>query len=290
MRVIQATRNFSIRALTALALWLVLTGGTAKAQFLFDGFNIFVVFNKPTKPTLFYVGGNGWNVTAIANYHWNNGLGLPNGKTPNITLVDAKGKNYGPYAATGKENNAYIATVTVFLHPGWYTVMDSEPDTWSQNLASGGRGFTRVFGDYIGYHFKSGPGHAPPPSSVPAGFKPCGNVLAGSRVEMSPCTGTSSTVITMVVVNKPLSAPLTSVTFRLLLRRFGDLSAVVLPVTAPVNGSGLAVGSVYTVNSPTQLAKLCIAGQFSEWGMYPYDVNGMGYGEIGWFDINGCPI
>ncbi len=286
MRVIRATRWISIRAVTALALWLVLTGGSAKAQFLFDGFNIFVVFNKPTKPTLFYVGGNGWNVNEIADYHWNNGLGLPNGTVPKITLVDAQGKNYGPYAATGKENNAYIALVKVYLHPGWYTVLDSEPDTWSQNLASGGRGFTRIFGTQIGYHFK--PSSAPPPPA--SSFKPCGNLLPGFQVEMSPCIGPSSTVITMVVVNKPLTAPLTSVTFRLLLRRFGDLSAVVLPVTAPVTGSGLAVGSVYHVNSPVALGKLCIAGQFSEWGMYPYDANGMGYGEIGWFDISGCPI
>ena len=131
--------------------------------------------------------------------------------------------------------------VNKFLRPGLYTVEDSDPATWSQNAATLGRGFIRVFGNGSGQHMHRAPTRAP---SLPANFKPCGNLLPGFRLEMSPCIGPSSTIITLVVVNLALTAPLSSVTFRLEQKSFGAQTNVPPVVTAPVMGSGTAVGSL----------------------------------------------
>ena len=176
--------------------------------------------------------------------------------------------------------------VNKFLRPGLYTVEDSDPATWSQNAATLGRGFIRVFGNGSGQHMHRAPTRAP---SLPANFKPCGNLLPGFRLEMSPCIGPSSTIITLVVVNRALTAPLNSVTFRLEQKSFGAQTNVPPVVTAPVMGSGTAVGSVYEVDSPTQLLKLCLGGQYSMLGVIPYDSNGTGQGEVARFTITGCP-
>ncbi len=62
-----------------------------------------------------------------------------------------------------------------------------------------------------------------------------------------------------------------------------------MPVSIPVTGSGTAIGSVYKVNDPSQLEQLCIAGQYSVWGVLAYDTRGISFGEMGEFTIEGCP-
>jgi hypothetical protein len=269
---------------TLMALLLLLTAGTAKAQFLFNGYNIYVVFNQPTKPTIFFVGGLGWQVTQVADYHFNFGLGVPTGTNVTITLTDfIRHINYGPFPAVAPAGTwDYIANVNTFLPTSWYWVQDSDPKTWSQNPASGSRGFTRVFGTAKGGHMRRMP--APPPPGV-TGFMPCGNLWPAYRVEMSPCIGPTGSTITMMVVHAGLVVPLDIVVFKLALRRFGT-PGIILPITAGVSGSGITPGSIYTVTVPSSL---CAGGQYSVWNVQPIDKNGTSQGVLAQFTVTNCP-
>ncbi len=117
---------------------------------IFDNGNIALVFNKPTAPTSFRVKAP-LLVTAITNYHWNDGKGQDPG---NITLVCLDGTVYGPWrshglAGQGRAPNAHWqCSVNVVLKPGVYVVLDSDVDTWSQNPGSGGAGMTTIQGVY----------------------------------------------------------------------------------------------------------------------------------------------
>ena len=100
--------------------------------------------NGATKPTTFTINA-WWLVTEIVNYHWNNGQG----KTPGtIGLRAADGTIYGPWQATGQPGsggvpNAYwVVKPNIIIPPGTYTVLDSDPTTWSQNEETGGAGMS----------------------------------------------------------------------------------------------------------------------------------------------------
>ncbi len=116
---------------------------------LFNNGNIYAVNNGPTQPTVFTL-AKAHRITLVENYHWNNGLGTANAGT--IALRAAGGTVYGPWATTGVAGqggvvNAYWrATPDALLPAGTYTVVDSEPATWSCNAESENRGMTRVEG------------------------------------------------------------------------------------------------------------------------------------------------
>ena len=111
-----------------------------------DTMNIAGVGNGPTAPTTFSI-----NVphllTYVSTYHWNNARGAEPGT---IALRDNKGKVYGPWQVTtrpgqGGVPNAYWDVYpNIVLPAGTYTVIDSDPSTWSQNKDSGGRGMGEV--------------------------------------------------------------------------------------------------------------------------------------------------
>lgn len=87
------------------------------------------------------------NISYIQTYHWKSGK--PAGE---ISLKAADGTVYGPWKATGTEGqggmpNAYWEVKpNVSLKPGTYTVVDSDPGSWSTNPEMGMRGQTIIRG------------------------------------------------------------------------------------------------------------------------------------------------
>ncbi|MGB3945108.1 MAG: hypothetical protein WBK88_09985, partial [Methanothrix sp.] len=117
---------------------------------IFSSNNIYAVSSNPTAPATFSI-DSPLLVTFVMNYHYQN-----QGKPPGtIALRHDDGTVYGPWEAVGREaqggvNNAYWDVWPyAFIKPGSYTIIDSDPETWSQNLASEGRGISVVRGVYV---------------------------------------------------------------------------------------------------------------------------------------------
>ena len=115
---------------------------------VFDSVNGSGVGNQPTAPATFTL-RQPHVITSIMTYHWNDGRGTRAGT---IALRDANGRTYGPWPVAGSPgqggvpNAVWIAEPNVTLPAGEYTIIDSEPSTWSQNSASGNRGMSAVKG------------------------------------------------------------------------------------------------------------------------------------------------
>jgi hypothetical protein len=103
------------------------------------------VENKPTVPTTFTTQA-AWLVTEILTYHWNDAQGMLSPGT--IGLRAADGTMYGPWQATGLDgqggvpNVNWVVNPNIIIPPGDYTVIDSDPGTWSQNEETGGAGMS----------------------------------------------------------------------------------------------------------------------------------------------------
>ncbi|NTV95287.1 MAG: discoidin domain-containing protein, partial [Thiobacillus sp.] len=130
------------------------TGAPVQGQLLFEVGNIGGVGNGPSQATRFTLATPNY-ITLIRDYHWNSARGASPGT---IAVRDGNGRTWGPWAASGSPGqggipNAYwTAHPNVVLPAGTYTVVDSDPASWSHNGESGGRGFVRVEG------YPSGPG------------------------------------------------------------------------------------------------------------------------------------
>ncbi len=106
------------------------------------------VFNgNPTQPAFSI--SEPWQITEINNYHWNDAQG----KTPGtIALQSSDGTQYGPWQASGLPGqggvmNAYwVVNPDIVIPAGTYTIIDSDPSTWSTNDNVGGMGMVRVRG------------------------------------------------------------------------------------------------------------------------------------------------
>jgi uncharacterized protein (TIGR02145 family) len=115
---------------------------------VFDSMNIEAVANKPTAPATFNI-RRPHVITSIMTYHWNDGRGT---RTGTIALRDASGLTYGPWPVTGTPgqggvpNAVWTCNPNVKVPAGTYTIVDSEPVTWSQNPRSSGRGMAAVKG------------------------------------------------------------------------------------------------------------------------------------------------
>lgn len=115
---------------------------------VFDSINGSGVGNQPTAPATFII-RQPHVITSIMTYHWNDGRGTRAGT---IALRDVAGRLFGSWAVAGSPgqrgvpNAVWIATPNVTLPAGEYTIIDSEPSTWSQNSASGNRGMSAVKG------------------------------------------------------------------------------------------------------------------------------------------------
>lgn len=120
----------------------------ATAGVIFNNGNIGGVANGPTQATAFTI-NQAHFITTIENYHWNNGRGARGGT---IALRSSSGAVYGPWAVTtsggqgGAPNVGWSCSPNVVIPAGTYTVVDSDPATWSQNSESGARGFSRISG------------------------------------------------------------------------------------------------------------------------------------------------
>jgi hypothetical protein len=146
----------------AVAMLFVPAAGAAD---LFNNWNKDAVSNGPTAATVFTIAAPA-HVTELATYHWNGGHGLPASPAVTITLKGAGGADFGPFTAVGSAgqggvpNVNWTATVSFDLPAGTYTIVDSQPATWSQNAKSGGSGFAAVRGTTPG---GGTPGEGPAP-------------------------------------------------------------------------------------------------------------------------------
>jgi len=122
---------------------------TANAEIkIFNNGNIGGVDNNPTSPTTFTLTKT-YKITLIEDYHWNYGQGASPGT---IGLTDNDGNAVGTWNVTTKSgqggvaNAVWDAAPNVVIGPGTYTVVDSDPATWSQNSQSNNQGFTLIKG------------------------------------------------------------------------------------------------------------------------------------------------
>jgi hypothetical protein len=107
------------------------------------------VYNGATAPTKF-TNEEPWYISRLYTYHWNDAQGT----TPlgTIALQSDNGTLYGPWETTPEDGqggvpNAYwIASPKITIPAGTYTVIDSDPSTWSQNKQSGGAGMVWIDG------------------------------------------------------------------------------------------------------------------------------------------------
>ena len=103
-----------------------------------------------TAPSQFTVASGPVHITKLRTYHYVLPNGLPS--TGAISLLGSDGKLYGSWQTTGSAGpggraNAYwTASIDVELPAGIYTVIDSDPSTWSSNAASGGEGMFWISG------------------------------------------------------------------------------------------------------------------------------------------------
>ena len=158
----QFSKTRALLFAAAIVILLALAPISAAAADIFNNWNTDAVSNGPTKATTFSIVAPA-HITELATYHWNNAHGLP--ATPAVTIsVTGPGGTFGPFTASpsagqgGVPNVNWTATVSFDLAPGAYTVVDSQPTTWSQNGKSGASGFAVVRGTTAG---GTGAGDAP---------------------------------------------------------------------------------------------------------------------------------
>jgi hypothetical protein len=114
---------------------------------IMNNWNIGSVDNNPTCNPSFAI-SEPQMITYIDTYHWNYGSGTPSSGT--IALRKDDGTEYGPWQVETKSqggvlNTWWIAYPNEVIPAGTYIVIDSEPDTWSQNSESP-CGFTKIEG------------------------------------------------------------------------------------------------------------------------------------------------
>jgi hypothetical protein len=123
-------------------------GPDSNEEYLFAQSVCGSVDNGPLNPTVFTIDETR-TITKIGAYHWNNG----NGATPGtIGLKDKNDKIWGPWQAEGLSGQGGVSNANWVVHltPGWelpagtYTVMDSDPSTWSYGSESGECGIVSV--------------------------------------------------------------------------------------------------------------------------------------------------
>jgi uncharacterized Zn-binding protein involved in type VI secretion len=138
---------FSFFVASVTVLFLLVSNGACEEEF-FNNWNIAGVYNGGSNPTVTIK--EPAKITTIQTYHWNNARGTAPGT---VGLRASDGKMYGPWQASGTPgqggvpNANWIVKPNVVLPAGTYTVVDSNPGTWSQNGGSGGKGFVFVRGE-----------------------------------------------------------------------------------------------------------------------------------------------
>jgi tetratricopeptide (TPR) repeat protein len=136
-----------------------------KGKPIYSNYNSDGVNPGPTNPTKFTI-DQPYRITLIEDYHW------ANTRDPGtIGLKAQSGEVFGPWQAIGNPDvppqlskwywQCYPDTI---IPAGTYTVIDSDPGTWSQNYSSNGCGMTRIEGNP-----ESEPRSRPRSPQVPSG-------------------------------------------------------------------------------------------------------------------------
>ena len=118
-----------------------------ESEVIYDSWNIHSVNNAPACSPVFTI-DEPRMITYIDTYHWNWGKGTNSDGT--ISLKNGDGEIFGPWTVA-LESGSGVANVWWISHPdevipaGNYTVVDSDPDTWSWNSQSS-CGFTKIEG------------------------------------------------------------------------------------------------------------------------------------------------
>jgi len=142
--------------------------GAKENQLIFDNTNIASVDNNPTCNPKFTI-IEPHRITYIETYHWNYGQGTTVGGT--IGLEKDDGTTYGPWMVqaepgmNGVPNAYWKCRPDTVIPAGTYTVIDSDPATWSQNYESDGCGFSKV----EGYSASSDEGRGSIATDIPPG-------------------------------------------------------------------------------------------------------------------------
>ncbi|GEM_PF-6555572 len=132
--------------LLVLAGWTLTANGQDVTLLQLD--TLGAVENRPTQPTTFTMDAPSC-ITKIRTYHWNRGRGSAPGT---ISLQDQTGEVLGTWDASGEPGSGGVPNAYWEVEPrielpaGTYTVLDSDPATWSHNRDTGGRGITWVYG------------------------------------------------------------------------------------------------------------------------------------------------
>lgn len=114
---------------------------------ILDSWNTGSVDNSPTCSPILTI-SEPHMITYIDTYHWNYGQGTTSGGS--ISLQNGDGETFGPWqveaeSGSGAPNAWWIARPNVVIPKGNYIIIDSQPETWSQNSESP-CGFTKVEG------------------------------------------------------------------------------------------------------------------------------------------------
>ena len=118
--------------------------GITSAGFQTSSWNSGAVENSPPNPTVLTF-DTPIHLNYIETYHWNYGNGVS--KPGTIGIKNENGNQYGPWQATGRDGSGGVqdaiwrADADVSLPAGTYTIIDSDPETWSHNKESGNAGF-----------------------------------------------------------------------------------------------------------------------------------------------------
>lgn len=130
--------------IVALLISLCFSIGVISAGYQTSSWNNGAVENSPLYPTVLTF-DTPIHLNYIETYHWNYGNGVSEPGT--IGIKDENGNKYGPWQATGREgsggveNAIWRADADVSVPAGTYTIIDSDPETWSHNKESGLSGF-----------------------------------------------------------------------------------------------------------------------------------------------------
>jgi hypothetical protein len=137
----------STASASAYATWAGSVGACSQppqSDWLFNGYNNCGVLSG-AKPAVFRLAKPA-HITSLADYHYHNGVWV---KPGTIGLQAPNGHVFGPFGTKPDNAGNWIASVNLTVPAGTYAIIDSSPATWSQNPASGGRGFVRVFGSPV---------------------------------------------------------------------------------------------------------------------------------------------
>jgi predicted nucleic acid-binding Zn ribbon protein len=176
------------------------------------------VQNNPANPRIITISSPVY-VTRIMTYHYNSNKGAVPGT---IGLKDEDGKMYGPWQSVDDKGNTGTASVhwsvkiNQLVPAGKYTLVDSDPSTWSTNSEVGNAGVVWV---YVSKKCSTTSSQNTPAPSGPAPFVQvpsgtpvrvaAGQVVHGTITTGAPVVAAQGSVSIsggMITVNQPGSA------------------------------------------------------------------------------------